>query len=40
MVVAGKKITNYHRTGLNWKKEVKSHPFRFQLRNKGWKEAA
>jgi len=40
MVVSGKKITDYHRTDLNWKKEVQSHPFRFQLQKKVWKEAA
>jgi len=39
MVVSGKKITNYQRTGLNWKKTVKPHPFKLQLQKKGWQEA-
>lgn len=40
MVVSGKKISDYHRADLNWKKDVQPHPFRFQLQKKGWKDAA
>lgn len=40
MVVSGKKINDYHRADLNWKKETQPHPFRLQHQDKGWKEAA
>jgi len=40
MVVSGKKITDYHRAELIWKKEVRPHPFRLQLQKSGWREAA
>jgi len=40
MVVSGKKITDYHRAELNWRKDAQPHPFRLQLRKQGWREAA
>ena len=40
MVAAGKKITDYRREELVWKKNLQPHAFRLQLRKQGWKEAA
>lgn len=39
MVVSGKKITDYHRADLNWKKNVQPRPFRLELKKKRWEEA-
>lgn len=39
MVASGKKITNYHRAELVWRKNIKPHPFRLQLQKQVWKEA-
>lgn len=40
MVASGKKISDYHREELVWKRNLQPHTFRLQLRRQGWKEAA
>lgn len=40
MVASGKKLTDYHREELVWRRNMKSRPLRLQLQQTEWKEAA
>jgi putative zinc finger/helix-turn-helix YgiT family protein len=40
MVASGKKLTDYHREELVWRRNIKSRPLRLQLQKTEWKEAA
>lgn len=40
IVATGKKITDYHREEIVWKRHTKSRQFNFKLKRTVWKEAA
>lgn len=40
MVASGKKVTDYHREELVWRKNLNPRSFRLQLQRQVWKEAA
>lgn len=40
MIASGKKLADYHREELVWRRNIKSRPLRLQLQKTEWKEAA